>query len=244
MKIPLLVCTLFLVFSCFDREKKTDHQIIEVKKTENAPIIDGKSNDHIWDKVKWHALDQNWLGAAYSHDDFSGRYKLAWNAKALYLLVEITDDVFYDSIADPFKRYWNDDCLEIFMDSDNSGGLHQHSNNAFAYHIALDHKVVDIGPDKLPLFLNDHMNIKSVRDEQRMIWEIALGVYPGDTDPTAALSPITLAKGSKLGFALAYCDNDGSPERENFIGSVFIPGADKNIAWIDSDVFGTLVLGD
>ena len=55
---------------------------------------------------------------------------------------------------------------------------------------------------------------------------------------------VVLSKEKKIGFALAYCDNDGSTERENFIGSVFVPGEDKNVAWINSDVFGTLVLKD
>ncbi|WP_372974429.1 sugar-binding protein [Muriicola sp.] len=51
-----------------------------------------------------------------------------------------------------------------------------------------------------------------------------------------------MRKNKKIGFALAYCDNDGSAERENFIGSVFVPGEDKNQGWINADIFGTLVL--
>ena len=55
-------------------------------------------------------------------------------------------------------------------------------------------------------------------------------------------TPKTLTAAKKLGFALAYCDNDASAERENFIGSVFVPGEDKNQGWINADIFGTLVL--
>jgi hypothetical protein len=51
-----------------------------------------------------------------------------------------------------------------------------------------------------------------------------------------------LKTGKKIGFALAYCDNDGSLERESYIGSVFIPGTDKNQAWINADILGTLIL--
>ena len=54
--------------------------------------------------------------------------------------------------------------------------------------------------------------------------------------------PIKLSAGKKLGFALAYCDNDYSEERENFIGSVAIEGEDKNRGWIDAGIFGTLEL--
>ena len=45
-----------------------------------------------------------------------------------------------------------------------------------------------------------------------------------------------------MGFALAYCDNDNSKERENFIGSVYVDGEDKNRGWIDANIFGTLKL--
>ena len=46
----------------------------------------------------------------------------------------------------------------------------------------------------------------------------------------------------KIGFALAYCDNDGSKERENFIGSTFVPGEDKNQGYINADIFETIQL--
>jgi hypothetical protein len=41
---------------------------------------------------------------------------------------------------------------------------------------------------------------------------------------------------------LAYCDNDGSPVRENFIGSKPMAGPDKNLGYINADVFGSLRL--
>ena len=46
------------------------------------------------------------------------------------------------------------------------------------------------------------------------------------------------------GFMLAYCDNDGSKEREHFIGSVEIApkNGDKNRGYIDASVFGKLWL--
>ena len=45
-----------------------------------------------------------------------------------------------------------------------------------------------------------------------------------------------------MGFSLAYCDNDHSPERENFMGSVRVDGEDKNRSWIDAGIFGLLTL--
>ena len=55
-------------------------------------------------------------------------------------------------------------------------------------------------------------------------------------------TPVRLSEGKKVGFALAYCDNDTSETRENFIGSVYVPGEDKNLGWINADIFGTILL--
>jgi hypothetical protein len=49
-------------------------------------------------------------------------------------------------------------------------------------------------------------------------------------------------KDKKIGFMLAYCDNDTSVERENFIGSIPIAGPEKNVGWINASVFGKYVL--
>ncbi len=237
----MLYCCV-LLFSCNEAIKKDDHHIIEVQKTDQAPTLDGKANEGIWNHVEWYALDQNWLGGSYTHEDFSGRYKLTWDANALYVLVEINDDMLFDKNKDPLKLYWDDDCLEVFLDEDNSGGLHQFNHNAFAYHIALDGNIVDIATDKQPRLYNGHVISVSTTEEQLTTWEMAISIYgDGYVDGTAN-KPKQLAKNKKMGFALAYCDNDGSMERENFIGSVFIPGEDKNRAWIDADLFGTLIL--
>ena len=60
----------------------------------------------------------------------------------------------------------------------------------------------------------------------------------GSTENT----PLKLTPNKEVGFALAYCDNDGSEERENFIGSVFVPGEDKNQGYKNADIFETIIL--
>lgn len=240
-KLTLLVLFL-LCLACGSNEKKKDHQLIDVKKTTLAPTIDGKATENCWSASQWHALDQNWTGEAYSHTDFNGRYKLAWDVDALYLLVEITDNMLFDQKEDPFKLWWNDDSLQIYIDEDNSGGLHQYSYNAFGYSISLDGKVVDVTPDRKPQFFNEHLISKRSLDNSTTTWEIALKLFNDNYSKVKSSSAEKLFKGKKIGFALAYSDNDESRERENLIGSVFISGEDKNIAWIDADIFGTLVL--
>jgi hypothetical protein len=47
-----------------------------------------------------------------------------------------------------------------------------------------------------------------------------------------------------MGLMVAYCDNDASALRENFIGSEYAPGKEKDRGWIDAGLFGQLILVD
>ncbi|WP_299129214.1 DUF6265 family protein [uncultured Winogradskyella sp.] len=217
-------------------------QLLEVKKTEEIITIDGIANEAIWNKTAWHALNQVWLGETLASDDFEGRYKLAWKKDALYLLAEIKDDKLIDIYKDPLTQWWDDDCLEIFIDEDNSGGEHQFSHNAFAYHIALDGNVVDMATNKVGKLYNSHIESKHKTKGNITIWEVKISIYDDSYVDEGDNQAVTLTAGKNIGFALAYCDNDNSKLRENFIGSVFVEGEDKNRGWIDANIFGTLVL--
>lgn len=242
MKNNLALILVLVSFSCTTHKGKKDTSILKVTHTEIPPDIDGESKETFWKLIDWKSLDQNWVGGPYDHDDFNGRYKLAWDSKALYILMEIVDDTLMDRTKDPLKLWWNDDCVEVFVDEDNSGGLHQYSHNAFAYHVALDGNVVDLGPDKNPKLYNDHIKSNHTTKDGVTTWEMAVHVYEDTFNEGQQNNAVTLSKGKKIGFALAYCDNDSSTERENFIGSVFVPGEDKNQGWINADIFGTLML--
>ncbi len=242
MKFYIMLLVVIGLTGCSTTTRKEDHQLLTVKKTATPPTLDGVAMDNCWNLASWQPLDQNWLGEAYSFEDFNGRYKLSWDENYLYLLVEITDDVLYDNYKDPLKLWWDDDCVEVFVDEDNSGGLHQFNHNAFAYHIALDGNVVDLAPDREPRLYNEHIKSARVTNGNLTTWELAIALHKDSYKDGEENKPATLKSGKKVGFALAYCDNDASKERENFIGSVFVPGEDKNQGWINADIFGTLVL--
>lgn len=248
MKKTLVIILMLFTYNAFS---------IEAIKTNQSPDIDGVANEAIWKNAKWHALDQHILGKIPTADDFSGRFKIVWDKKHVYILAEIIDDVLYDGHANPKEFYWDDDCLEIFIDENASGGNHQNNFNAFAYHVALDNQAVDFGPEKKDgsspvLLLNDHINSvwkRSEKSPNKVVWEVALSIYNDKfhiaADKTAS-KPEVLKVGKKMGFMLAYCDNDGSANREHFWGSVAITpvNGDKNLGYIDASVFGTLVLVD
>lgn len=226
-----------------------------VSKTHEAITIDGVAKEAVWSTQPWHNIDQAIIGELPDKADFSGRYKLLWDDKAVYILAEIVDDKLFDGHPNPVDFYWDDDCLEIFIDEDASGGNHQFNFNAFAYHLALDNQVVDIGEknkngDPQFLVLNDHAeNLwkRSQTDPTKIIWEVALAVYDDKFRPNKdENNSVKLHAGKQMGFMMAYCDNDGSAGRENFIGSKDIEAVngDKNRGYIDASVFGKIRLDD
>jgi len=224
------------------QKQKKDHQIRAIKKAVIVPNIDGNMDDPVWNQTKWYPMDQNWIGKFPDFEDFMGRYKMAWTPEALYILVEIKDNILFDQYKDPLTLWWDDDCVEIFIDADNSGGKHQFDNNAFAYHIALDGNVIDLDENEKPVLYNHHVKTKRVTKDDVSIWEFELTVYDDSYKEGKVNDAVVLAAEQKLGFAIAYNDNDGSKERENFMGSVFVAGEDKNQGWINADIFGTIVL--
>jgi hypothetical protein len=219
---------------------------IQVVHTASPIVVDGKA-ESLWEQAQWQAMPYLMDGSLPKPDDFSGRYKLLWDSQYLYLQAEIVDDLIIDKIADPLDRYWDDDCLEIFIDSDASGGIHQYNHSAFAYHIGVDNQAADIGPDKKAHLYTDHLQSRWQRSSTSphlIIWEVAIKLYANDYQEGEDNTPLALNPRDVIGFMLAYCDNDGSEVREHFMGSHDITPVDgsKNRGYIDASVFGKIVL--
>jgi len=211
----------------------------------DALVIDGVADEAVWQAAEWHQIDQRWLGPEYSAEDFSGRFKVAWSAQRLYVLVEVVDDILFDSHRDPLVQYWDDDCVEIFIDEDYSGGDHQYNHNAFAYHMSLDNQAIDMGTDERPHNYSQHVESRWKQTGHSVVWEFAIDIYTDDyVDSVNDNVPITLHAGKVMGLMLAYCDNDGSELRENFVGSESVPEGPKDRGWIDAGLFGELQLVD
>jgi hypothetical protein len=214
---------------------------------EKAPKVDGIANESVWQSAKWQKLDQRWLGPEFSKEDFQGRYKVVWTESKLYLMAEIVDDILIDSHRDPLTQYWDDDCLEIFLDENFSGGDHQYNHNAFAYHMSLDNQAIDIGTNKEPQNYSHHIESNWKQQGNTVIWELSFDIYTDEyKDKTADSNtdniPVELFAGKVMGLMVAYCDNDGSELRENFIGSESAVGGAPDRGWIDAGMFGKLIL--
>ncbi|MFT5481654.1 MAG: hypothetical protein ACI9GW_000299 [Halieaceae bacterium] len=212
-------------------------------RAQQAPQVDGVADESIWQKAEWRELNHRWLGPEVSEEDFQGRYKVVWTEDKVYLLAEIVDDVLIDTHRDPLEQYWDDDTLEVFIDEDHSGGNHQFNHNAFAYHLSLDNQAIDIGTDKLPHSYTHHVESRWQQRGDKLVWEVSFDIYSDAyRDGAADNQAQKLKAGKVLGFLVAYCDNDGSELRENFMGSEFAAGDAKDRGWIDAGLFGTLEL--
>jgi hypothetical protein len=208
-----------------------------------TPVIDGIGNESFWADAEWYPLNQVWLpyNDVVEPNDFTGRFKLSWNENRLLLLVEIVDDSLNDGHVDPFNNYWNDDCVEVFIDENHSGGDYRNTFKAFAYHVGINFDVVNPWSNVL---LNDHIQAAKIIHDSLYTWELSIKIFKDTYTASGPNSPVTLSNNKEMGFSLAYCDNDKSPERENFIGSKYLPGAQSNDSYFNSSLFGTLTLKD
>ena len=233
---------ILLSLSIFTNNLLTAQTPYNAYQAPSDPIIDGNGVEAIWPASNWKAIDQLWLGASPSSSDFLGRYKVCWRGTKIFILAEITDNTLYDGHTDPLVQWYDDDCVEIFIDEDQSKGNHQCTYNAFAYHVATNFNNVDLGTDCNPHLYNSHISSARTVSGNTYTWEIAMTIYGSSYTDAGPNTPVNLTIGKVSGFSIAYCDNDGSANRESFIGSEVMPAGHNNDNYITADYFGTLNL--
>jgi hypothetical protein len=247
---------------------RTQDDTVRTPDVEDVPTIDGHSNDACWGEVDWQEIDQVWIpwGGSVEASDYTGQYKVVWSdaENVLYFVVEVTDDAFVDGYVFGPGDYYQYDIVEVFIDEDKSGGVHNYegggvnAENAFAYHIVVDAPedgevnndfvVCDMtGPTTTVNYASHFPELAMRKDGNQYTWEFSLAVYDSsydNGDPEA--SRVDLSEGKISGLSLAYCDNDSINEepkiRDNFFGSVWVPEAEYNNHWINADGFGTIEL--
>lgn len=213
-------------------------------------VIDGSDQDAVWSKTDWKPIDQVWIpyAAKMAKGDFEGKFKVAWDSDYLYILVYVVDDVISDDHPDPLQNWWDDDCVEVFIDENRSKGDHLYNNNAFAYHISTKYDAIDMDSKGNGVNYKNNVIVKmDTIGVNTYLWEIAIKVYDASftiTNPEA--SRIKLTSKKLMGLTLAYCDNDNDPSksRENFIGSMYMTAATANDNYKTADYFGSCLLVD
>ena len=241
----LILFSLLILFS-FASISQTQKDTVYAVEALTPVLIDGSATEECWAKAEWKPIDQVWIpyNANMAAGDFEGKYKVAWDAEYLYLLFEIVDDMLSDDHSNPLQNWWDDDCLEIFLDEDRSMGGHERNNNAFAYHISLSYDAIDL--NAAGAGVNYKNNIEVVMDTiapNTYLWEVAIKVYDATfTLANPEASRVILAPNRLMGLTVAYCDNDQTTSRENFIGSMYMTSATANDNYKTANYFGSLLL--
>lgn len=209
-------------------------------------VIDGAGNDECWSRTTWKPIGQVWIpyNIPMAAGDFEGKFKVAWDREYLYLLIEVVDNMLSDDHSDPLQSWWDDDCLEIFIDENRSMGIHQFNTNAFAYHISLKYDAVDLNSSGDGVNYKNNIQVRmDTIGVNTYLWEVAIKNYSAAfniTNPEA--SRVYLTPDKLMGLTVAYCDNDETKGRENFIGSMTLSAATHNESYINANYFGPLVL--
>jgi hypothetical protein len=256
--ISIVYCLISLIsFEAAAREGDT----INVPRIIQYPVIDGSGTDLCWDSAAWNSMPYVWIpyGTKVSAADFTGRFKTVWNEQQnlMYFLFEITDDKFvngyeFSSGSANYGNYWAFDDVEIFIDENHSGGIHQTNNNAFAYHItggnnSVEYDAIDMWSNTIVNYRDHFPEFKRGKNGNVYTWEFSLMVLTDKFTPTDVPADFksTLQVGKRMGFSVAYCDNDNSavnPVRDHFIASKYQTQAESNNSYINASIFGVMNL--
>lgn len=216
--------------------------IFKAHETKSPVMIDGCSKDVIWANVDWYDMNYVWMGDKVDSVDYHGKFKLAWDSQYLYVLVEVIDEYLNPTLGNGIENYWKGDYVEVFIDEDKSGGLHQFNHQAFAYHVSTEGHAIDKSKSKETIFFDDHIKIERSQEGNRHLWEMAIKLFDNQFDENSAENiPVKIVYQKSIGFSIAYGDNDGNDSRENFMGSKETHGNNNDAGYINSDVFGSIV---
>jgi cellulose/xylan binding protein with CBM9 domain len=162
--------------------------------------------------------NRKWLGP----DDFSATFKMAWNEKALYLLVEVVDDKFIMVHKKKKPAGWyNNDTIQLFFDTLGDGPakgktknygfdtndysyelLPTGVNSAIAYRrFTVDHQYTGgVGYELLADSVEPGVKTAFRRVDNRLIYEVMF--------PARYLQPMELKAGNAPGFGMMIFDRD------------------------------------
>ncbi len=98
-----------------------------VREAAQPPAIDGVQ-EGLWSGAGAYKIGNVIYSPASSEADFSASYRALWDAKNLYVLVNVTDDV----LKNDSEEFYLDDAVEVFIDADNSKSA-DYGDNDYQY---------------------------------------------------------------------------------------------------------------
>jgi hypothetical protein len=200
-----------------------------------TPItIDGDPAE--WSQSGWVTVEgvTGWMGLGTptppvpAPTDLSMRLAVRWEPGALYVFVDITDDVHQNTATTP-ENIWQGDCLQLGFDTALNKGTPYDATDDYEYGFALAGGQPVTYTWKKPTGSPDLAgSFKVIRSGQHTLYEIKL--LPAD------LKKASFTAGMSLGFDFMVNEDDG-PGRAGFLEWGFGVGIAK-----DPSLFGLLQL--
>lgn len=130
----------------------------------------------------------------------------------------------------------------MFIDEDQSGGIHKFNHQAFAYHVTTEGHTIDKNKLQKTIFLDNHIDVERSNEGRKYLWEMAISLFDNQFDENSTTNiPVKIFNDKSIGFSIAYGDNDGSNSRENFMGSKENHGINNDEGYSNADVFGSIL---
>ena len=184
-------------------------------------MIDGNV-DACWAAAPSQALDHALYDAPDSAGDCSASFQALYDQDNLYLLVQVKDDDLRHDSGD----YYQDDCVEAFLDADNQKAQ-TYGNNDYRYYFVWDATSPILGEAQHQKTAGVRFAFGKADDGYRL--EIQF--------PWTTLG-VQQAAGGHVGLDVQVNDDDGGGDRD----SKLTWSALQDDAWQNPSVLGTLDL--
>jgi hypothetical protein len=194
-----------------------------IRRVTRPVVIDGRADD-LWSESREYKIGNMIYLPPSNDEDFSASYKAMWDEKNLYVLVDVTDDSLTNDSDS--EMWYFDDCVEFFIDADNSKSDSYGDNDA-QYHFDWDKNNPTMSQfqhgrlDGIEFAMITTEN--GYRTEIKFPWS-TLGVEP--------------SAGKKIGLDVHVNDDDDGGDRDS---KLTWRGKEDN-AWETPSVFGTAEL--
>ena len=179
------------------------------------------------------AAPADWIssgGSSSGPADISAKFAARWDAAALYLAFEVTDNTHHNTWDSDTSGLWQGDSVQVGLDMAQNGGSNYDATDDFEYGWAVTNSSNQIrhrwiAPTSAPAMANTFV-VK--RTGTTTFYEVRL--------PLSDLGISSLSSATSMGFSTIVNENDGSG-RDGFIEWTTGVGAGKNPA-----AFGVLTL--
>jgi len=194
-----------------------------IRKANRQVVIDGKGDDFL-PESREYKIGNVVLMPPSNDEDFSASYKAMWDEKNLYVLVDVTDD----TLTNDSDEFWLDDCVEVFVDADNSKS-DSYGGNDYQFHFGWAEANPSMGESQHNRTTG--VEFATVRTDRGYRMEIKLPWTTLGTKPSA---------GAKIGLDVHVNDDDDGGDRDT---KLIWRGKEDN-AWQTPSVLGTAELAD